>query len=80
MKKWNYKTKEYEEYTVPDSWKVKLFSVDMEEKINCASCGKSMKLGDGYTSRTIHDRHGFGYAVCEDCHSKEFEEEKAYVG
>lgn len=80
MLKWNYKTLEYEEYTVPDSWKVKLFSDDMYEEINCASCGKSMKYGDGYTSRTIHSKHGIGYTVCEDCYNNEIEEERNYVG
>ena len=80
MKKWNYKTLEYEEYTVPDSWKVKTFSIDMDEKVNCASFGKSMKYDDGYTSRTIHTIRGFGYIVCEDCYNKDFEEERNYVG
>lgn len=79
MQRWNNKTLEYEEYTVPDSWKVKIFSIDMNEKVNCASCGKSMKYGFGYTSRTIHDEHGFGYVVCKDCYNKDIEEEKAYV-
>lgn len=80
MKKWNYKTLEYEEYTVPDSWKVKTFSIDMDEKVNCASCGKSMKYGDGYSSRTIHSIRGIGYTVCEDCYNKDIEEERNYVG
>ena len=44
MQKWNYKTSEYEEYTVPDDWKVKTFSIDMDEKVNCAACGKSIGL------------------------------------
>lgn len=79
MKKWNYKTKKYEEYTVPDSWKVKMLSDDMNEEINCASCGKPMLYGNGYTSRTIHSKHGFGYVVCKDCYNKDIEEEKAYV-
>lgn len=78
MKKWNYKTLEYEEYTVPKSWKVKTFSTDMEEKVNCASCGKLMEYGDGYTSRIIHTKNGFGYVVCEDCYKKEREVELAY--
>ena len=80
MLKWNYKTLEYEEYTVPADWKVKTFSIDMDEKVNCAACGKSMKFGDGYNSRTIHTVNGFGYVVCKDCYGKDIEEEKAYVG
>ena len=78
MQKWNYKTKEYEEYTVPDSWKVKTFSTDMEEKVNCAACGKVMEVGDGYTSRTIHTINGFGYLVCERCYNKEINRELTY--
>lgn len=79
MKKWNFKTLEYEEYTVPANWKVKTFSTDMEEKVNCAACGKLMEYDDGYTSRTIHTINGFGYAVCEDCYDKERKEELDYV-
>ena len=78
MKKWNFKTLEYEEYTVPADWKVKTFSTDMEEKVNCIACGKFMEYGDGYTSRTIHTKNGFGYVVCENCYEKEREEELAY--
>ena len=79
MKKWNYKTLEYEDYTVPANWKVKLFSKDKNEKINCAACGKSMVYGDGYTSRTIYSICGIGYVVCEDCYGKERKEECYYV-
>ena len=78
MKKWNYKTLEYEEYTVPANWKVKLFSKDKNEKINCAACGKSMVYGDGYTSRTIYSICGIGCEVCEDCYDKERKEELTY--
>ena len=78
MKKWNYKTLEYEEYTAPDSWKVTLYSPNIYEKINCAACGKSMIYGYGYTSRSIHDENGFGYVVCKNCHKKEMKEELAY--
>lgn len=78
MKKWNYETKKYEKYTVPDNWKVKLFSTDMNEKINCAACGKSIKFSDGYPSRTIHYKHGLGYTVCQECYTKDIEEERTY--
>ena len=78
MKKWNFKTLEYEEYTVPDSWKVKVFSNDMEEKVNCVACGKSLIYGNGYISRTIHDENGLGYTVCYACRIKERDEELAY--
>ena len=59
MQKWNYKTSEYEEYTVPDDWKVKTFSIDMDEKVNCAACGKSIGLmfepSIEYCSRVLGD-------------------------
>ena len=78
MQKWNYRTKKYEEYTVPDSWKVNLYSTNIFEQINCASCGKSMIYGYGYISRTIYDENGFGYTVCYECYKKEIEEEQDY--
>ena len=78
MKKWNFKTLEYEEYTVPADWKVKTFSTDMEEKVNCAACGKSVIYGHAYISRTIHDENGYGYAVCYACRIQERDEELAY--
>ena len=79
MLKWNYKTKEYEEYTVPKSWKVELGGNSLFEKINCASCGKSMIHGHGFFSRTIFDEHWFGYIVCKDCHNKELKKEKVFI-
>lgn len=78
MKKWNFKTLEYEEYTVPANWKAKTFSTDMEEKVNCAACGKLMEYGDSYISRTIHTTNGLGYVVCQECYDKERKEELAY--
>lgn len=78
MKKWNFKTLEYEEYTVPDDWKVKTICTDMNEKVNCAACGKSLIHGNGYISRTIHDENGIGYTVCYACRIKERDEELTY--
>ena len=78
MKKWNFKTKCYEDYAVPDSWKVKTFITDMREKVNCAVCGKSMIYDYGYTSRTIYDEREFGYLICKNCYDKERDEELAY--
>ena len=44
---------------LPDSWKIKTFSNNMQEEINCRSCGKKIPFGDGYTSQEIFtiDRH-----------------------
>ena len=78
MKKWNFKTLEYEEYTVPDDWKIKTFSTDMEEKVNCAACGKLMEYGDGYTSRTIHTKKKIRNVEWQDRHDQQREEQGDY--
>lgn len=72
LNKWNYKTHEYNNYVVPDDWNVKTYSRDMNEKINCAQCGRKIKIGDSYTSLEIHTNIGFGYGVCEKCYEKEW--------
>ena len=57
---------------LPDSWKIKTFSNNMQEEINCRSCGKKILFGDGYTSQEIFTIDGFwGYIVCPECHEKE---------
>lgn len=70
--RWNYKTREYDPYEIPADWDVKMFSIDMEETVSCASCGKKIKYGDCYTSMEIHEqKFGFGYAVCDKCYEEE---------
>ena len=69
--KWNYKKHEYEPYKLPGNCKT--YSADMEEIVNCAQCGKKVKFGDCYTSQEIHTEYGFGYAVCKECHRKEWQ-------
>ena len=71
LQKWNTIKREYEDYNVPDDWNVKSFTKDMEEIVNCASCGKKMIYGNSYTSLEIHTPHGFGYGVCDECYRKE---------
>ena len=72
MRKWNYNIQDYEPYTISSTWHCPAYSDNMDETINCASCGCKMLYGDGYTSRVIHgDRSGFGYVVCSDCHDVE---------
>ena len=44
------------------------FEDDMNKEISCCQCGKKIKFGNSYTSRTIHTEVGFGYAECEDCY------------
>ena len=68
LSKWNNKKRIYEPYEVPDNWNVITYSSDMDEIVNCPHCGKKLTFGDCYTSREIHTKHGFGYAVCEDCY------------
>ena len=75
LRKWNYKTHEYDHYEVPDEWNVSAFEADMDTIVNCAECGKLITFGQGYTSRKIHTFFGMGYVVCKDCYDKEIEEE-----
>ncbi len=70
--KWNYKKHDYEPYKIPDDWNCKTYSEDMDEIINCARCGRTVKFGDCYTSLEIHKESGFGYGVCENCYNAEF--------
>ena len=76
-KKWNRHLCRYEPYTIPDGWTCPVFCTDMDYPVNCASCGKTMTFGDGYTSRVIHTDHGMGYSVCLECHKKEVAEDQA---
>lgn len=68
--KWNYNTKKYDEYELPE--KARTYSDDLNLECQCASCGKPMIFGDGYTSLEIHTNMGFGYIVCADCYEQEF--------
>lgn len=70
--KWNCKIKKYYDYDPPEG--ACLYSDDMDKIVACAQCGIKMLFGDGYTSRQIHSRYGFGYAVCEKCYEKEWKE------
>lgn len=71
MKKWNPATNQYEPYSVPAEWHCPPVSFLMDELINCASCGKRITFGAGYTSKLIHTDSGFGYTVCRECSEKE---------
>ena len=80
LKKWNWKTREYDPYEIPDDWNVKTYSNDMDEIVNCPHCGRKVEFGDTYTSREIHAEHGFGYSVCGDCYAREWERERISSG
>lgn len=75
--KWNYETHEYDPYMPNPDWKLKLYSQDMDEPINCASCGKEMTYGEGYSSEELHNHIGFGYPVCEECYRLELARQSA---
>lgn len=75
MRKWNYKTREYELYSVPEDWYCPLCE-DMDDdnvdkKVNCANCGKEMRFGDVCDSYEIQTLQGSQYGVCVECHYKE---------
>lgn len=71
LERWNWKTRKYENYDVPDSWCVKTFVPDLDTVVDCASCGTGVPFGLCYTSLEIHNAVGFGYAVCAECYEKE---------
>ena len=77
--KWNYETRDYDPYRIPEDWHTPLYSDDMDEKVNCCQCGEIVRFGDTYTSQEIHNRLGFGFNVCEDCHEREIERRRSYV-
>lgn len=72
--KWNFKTRKYYDYELPEG--ACLYGENMDQDIACAQCGRKMKFGDGYTSRQIHTKYGFGYKVCKKCYEKERKEEQ----
>ena len=69
--KWNYRTKQYDPYILPDG--ASAFEYEMDKIIQCASCSENMEYGDGYTSLEIHNSVGLGFSVCEKCYSEERE-------
>lgn len=71
VNKWNFKTREYEKVEIPDNRKICLYSNNMNEIIQCISCGNELKFGDGYTSRLYHAEMGLGYCVCHNCYEEE---------
>ncbi len=75
--KWDFKARKYYDYDLPEG--ACLYSDDMDKIVACAQCGRKMLFGDGYTSRQIHTKYGFGYAVCEQCYDKEWQEEGEIV-
>lgn len=74
LQKWNYDTRKYEDYEVPDEWYVPIIA-ELYDMVNCASCGKLIKYGNSFTSLEIHENKvgSLGYAVCDTCFNQEWE-------
>ena len=70
--KWDPAKQKYQDYFVPEDKKLKTYSLDMDEIVNCCQCLKEMRFGDGYTSLEVQTEGGFGYCVCEDCYNAEW--------
>lgn len=71
--KWIDEKKEYIPYDLPNG--ACLYTDNMEQEIACCQCGKKVKFGDCYTSRTIHTELGLGYAECPECYFSYFKEQ-----
>lgn len=69
--KWDFKTRRYSNIKIDDACKVE---ANLEEEIKCPQCGTIIKYGFCYTSMQIHDKYGFGYAVCPMCYYSELQE------
>lgn len=72
MRRWNWETHAYEPMTVPEEWNCPIYALNMDEVVNCPSCGKEMTFGEGYVSLEIHNALGFGYSVCAECYHEEW--------
>lgn len=79
LNKWNYEKHDYDEIEFDDKYNFKTYSNNMNEIVNCPHCLKEIRYGDSYTSLEYQTPEcGFGYAVCGDCHEKEFERRKRH--
>ncbi len=78
MKRWNYVTRSYEDYSYPADWNVCIMSMDMHKKVSCAGCGAVIKHGEAFTSRVLHNNYGIGYDVCSECYERERAEEQKW--
>lgn len=76
VRRWNPRKGYYERHTVPEGWKARVFCADMNELVNCISCGKEITFGSGYCSRQYHSDLGFGFAECKECYDKFWQEEQ----
>lgn len=65
--------KKYINYKIPDEWKISLYCENLDDKVNCVSCGKELSFGKTFTSRTFHNAFGIGYCECEKCYFSNFD-------
>ena len=72
IRKFNWKTREYEKYEVPEGANIALIRNDMESLIQCAGCFKILQYGASYTSMELHNSMGLAYCVCGECYEKEW--------
>ena len=63
--------KKLEPYEVPEDWKCVFNLSNMDELINCAECGKSIRYSDAHTSNLIQDKNGNRYCICGHCKFEE---------
>jgi len=71
---WNYDTKEYNDYILPEG--STFYDNDMDKKINCACCGKEIVYGGSYGSQEIHNDIGMSYMECEYCYFTKYNARK----
>lgn len=74
MRRYNYATKQYENYQVPSHWKCPLVG-NYLQPVNCASCGKELKFGHTCESLEIKSEFELSYYVCYPCYKKELSRE-----
>ena len=78
LMKWNYDKHDYDMKRIPDGMNCVCYSGDMDKVVNCATCFREIRYGDGYGSLEVHDGYGFGYCVCESCYEAELELRRKY--
>lgn len=73
--KWDFKKRVYNDYNLPEG--CYLYTSNLENEVACAECGKKVKYGDCFTSKSIHNHFGLGFPVCEDCYQEEIKKDLA---
>lgn len=74
-KRWNYEAKKYDDYELPAGSSTTTDGVTV-----CACCGKTVSVTNAYSSKEIHNSHGYSYPVCVDCFDVECAKHQIYYG